>query len=166
MYPVTSNLYQQFSVTWFSITFHITTSGTQWSRYKRSWYEKDLTLQVENNYTVPIKFSERLVKRNLMPWEMVLAAMLLRAPARPLSRTAAATSASDGATVGAGTPASWRLTSMALRTSSRKAAAWHDGRKSKERNQTEKERKMSKPKKNAKKRNRNQGKIQRYIYRK
>ena len=33
---------------------------------------------------------------------MVRAAMLLRAPASPLSRTAAATSASDGATVGDG----------------------------------------------------------------
>jgi hypothetical protein len=35
VYPVTSNLYQQFSVTWFSITFHVTTRGTQWSRYKK-----------------------------------------------------------------------------------------------------------------------------------
>ena len=52
---------------------------------------------------------------------MVLAAMLLRAPARPLSRTAAATSASDGATVGDGRPASWRLASIAFLTSSRKA---------------------------------------------
>ena len=53
---------------------------------------------------------------------MVLAAMLLRAPARPLSRTAAATSASDGATVGDGRPASWRLAAIAFLTSSRKAA--------------------------------------------
>ena len=43
--------------------------------------------------------------------------------------------------------------------------ARHIGRNKGERNQTEKERKMSKPKKNAKRRNRNQGKIQRYIYR-
>jgi hypothetical protein len=53
---------------------------------------------------------------------MVRAAMLLRAPASPLSRTAAATSASDGATVGNGRPAPWRLASMAFLTSSRKAA--------------------------------------------
>jgi hypothetical protein len=100
---------------------------------------------------------------------MVRAAMLLRAPASPLSRTAVATSASDGATVGAGTPASWRLASMAFLTSSRKAEDLSSTmcamiQNSKERNQTEKERKMSKSKKNAKKRNRNQGKIQRYIY--
>ncbi len=50
VYPVTSNLYQQFSVTWFSIKFHVTTSGTQWSRYKRSWYEKDLKLQITKQY--------------------------------------------------------------------------------------------------------------------
>jgi hypothetical protein len=83
---------------------------------------------------------------------MVRAAMLLRAPASPLSRTAAATSASDGATVGDGRPASWRLAAIAFLTSSRKAADLSStiwamiGENQKERNQTEKERKMSKSK--------------------
>jgi hypothetical protein len=84
---------------------------------------------------------------------MVRAAMLLRAPASPLSRTAAATSASDGATVGAGTPASWQLASMAFLTSSRKAEDRSSTTcdmidKKKKINQTEKERKMSKSKEN------------------
>ncbi len=60
-------------------------------------------------------------KKNLTPWEMVRAAMLFSAPANPLSLTATAISASEGATVGAGIPASWRLASIAFLTSSRKA---------------------------------------------
>jgi hypothetical protein len=101
---------------------------------------------------------------------MVRAAMLFSAPANPLSLTATAMSASEGATVGDGTPASWRLASMAFLTSSRKAEDLSSTmcamiQNSKENNQTEKERKMSKSKENAKKKNRNQGKIQRYIYR-
>ena len=103
---------------------------------------------------------------------MVRAAMLLRAPASPLSRTAAAMSASDGTTVGDGRPASWRLASMAFLTSSRKAddrsSTTCDMLKRKREKETKlkRKRKMSKPKKNVKRRNRNQGKIQRNIYRK
>ena len=83
---------------------------------------------------------------------MVRAAMLFSAPANPLSLTATAMSASEGATVGAGIPASRRLASIAFLTSSRKAeerssTIWAMIEENqKERNQTEKERKMSKTK--------------------
>jgi mannitol-specific phosphotransferase system IIBC component len=103
---------------------------------------------------------------------MVRAAMLFSAPANPLSLTATAMSASEGATVGAGIPASWRLASIAFLTSSRKAeerssTIWAIAKENqKKETKLKRKEKMSKPKKNAKKRNRNQGKIQRYIYRK
>jgi hypothetical protein len=114
----------------------------------------DYHYRTEMNLTVSIKFSERFnnKNKNLTPWEMVRAAMLLRAPASPLSLTATAISAREGTAGGAGNPASWRLASRAFLTSSRKAedrssTMWAIVKiKRKKINQTEKERKISKSK--------------------
>ncbi len=66
---------------------------------------------------------ENKKKHRLTVLEIVVAATLLSAPTRPLSRTAAARSSRDGAAVEVGgRPASWRLSSIAQWISARNSA--------------------------------------------